>query len=123
MIKSRLRGTLVAAFVLAASALAPTKVVAQSTYLIDTGPGATSSIGGSSLFAGGSATCSPQPQCSQAFQFLAGQFTLHQAASIESVEIWVAGFGTGGSMDVKIRADANGSTARVGSRVVTVSAF
>lgn len=76
--------------------------------LIDTGPGGTSSIGAVSLFAAGSTTCSPQPQCANAFQYLAARFTLKQAATLESFEAWLGPFGTGGQIEVKIRAEVNG---------------
>jgi hypothetical protein len=78
------------------------------TYLVDTGPGATTSTGASSLFAKGSTTCSPQPACGQAFQFLAAQFTLTRATSIDQIELWVVPFSFGGSMSVRIREDVLG---------------
>lgn len=83
------------------SALAPV-----SSYLIDTGPGSTSSTGSSSLFASGSTTCSPQPSCGLNNQFLAGQFTLAAAATIDQVEGWM--YIGNGTMDVIIRSDNSG---------------
>ena len=116
MITGQLRGTLLAALGFAASLMTPATVVGQSTYLIDTGAGSTSSIGSASLFASGSTTCSPQPQCAAAFQFLAAQFTLPEAASISSIEAWMSG-NTAGSVAVKIRAaDLNGLPAPVSTR-------
>ena len=112
MSQSQLRATLIAAFALAALLSLPTTVFGQSPtptpYLIDTGQGANSSIGAPALFASGSTTCSPQPSCAQAFQFLGFQITLTQAAAINSLEIWVAFGNRGGSMDVKIRENVNG---------------
>ena len=76
---------------------------AFSQYLLDTGPGGSSSIGGTALIASGSTTCSPQPQCAQSFQFLAVRLVLPAAATVSSVELWVGQFGSGGGIDVKIR--------------------
>jgi hypothetical protein len=112
MITGQLRGTLLAALGFAASLMTPATVVGQSTYLVDTGAGSTSSLGSASLFASGSTTCSPQPQCAAAFQFLAAQFTLPEAASISSIEAWMTG-NTAGSVAVKIRADLNGLPAPI----------
>jgi hypothetical protein len=81
----------------------PVAAAAQATYLVNTGAGSTSSIGAPALFASGSTTCSPQPGCADDFQFLAFQFTLTQAATLEAIELWVVGGNSGGAMDVKIR--------------------
>jgi hypothetical protein len=67
-------------------------------YLVDTGPGGTSSIGSASLFHDGIA-----------FQYLAGQFTLSRAAALSGVEAWMAPFGSGGTLDVVVRSDEQGS--------------
>lgn len=81
-------------------------IVPQSaSYIIDTGPGGTSSIGSSSLFAKGSTTCSPQPGCAGNFQFLAGKFTIANQADVESLEGWLS-VGIAGSMHVHIRTDS-----------------
>jgi len=87
---------------------APAIAAAQSQYLVDTGPGGTSTIGSSALFASGSTLCSPLPTCANNFQYLAGQFTLSEAATISSIELWLPAFGTGGALNVKIRSDNNG---------------
>ena len=79
------------AFGLAISLLAPTMAAAQ--YLVDTGPGGTTTSGAAPLFASGSTTCSPQPACAAHFQYLAGQFTLSEAATISSIELWLPPFG------------------------------
>lgn len=91
---------------LAAAVLAARPAAAQ--YLIDTGPGLSTSIGQNSLFSSGSTSCSPQPQCAAAFQFLGGQFTLTEAATLTSIEAWMGPVGAGASLRVKIRADVNG---------------
>jgi hypothetical protein len=88
--------------------LVPASATAQTPYLVDTGPGGTSTIGSASLFASGSTACSPQPACASNLQYLAGQFTLGQAATISSIELWLPAFGTGGDLNVKIRSDNNG---------------
>ena len=80
-------------------------IVLPSGYLIDTGPGGTSSIGSSALFSAGSTTCSPQPACAAHFQFLGGKFTLGRGANVESVEGWMS-VGIAGSVDVHIRIDS-----------------
>jgi len=67
---------------------------AQGAVLVDTGPGGTSSIGAWSLFSGGGH-----------FQSLGGRFTLTSPATLDSVEGWMGPFGSGGTIDVKIRAD------------------
>src|SRR5688572_14947584 len=67
--------------------LVPASATAQTPYLVDTGPGGTSTIGSASLFASGSTACSPQPACASNLQYLAGQFTLGQAATISSIEL------------------------------------
>jgi hypothetical protein len=101
------RDAFAAACAVALSLLCAGPVAAQ-TYLIDTGQGSTSSIGAVGLFAAGSTVCSPQPACAVHFQFLGARIVLDQAASIDSISLWIGPFGTGGSMDVKIRAEANG---------------
>ena len=70
---------------------------ANSTLLIDTGPGVTSTIGSHGLFPAG-----PSPS----YQFLGGQFTLSEAVELESVEGWM--YNNTGSIDVHIRADNSG---------------
>ena len=80
-------------------------VVLPAAYIIDTGPGGTSSIGSSALFAKGSTTCSPQPACAGHFQFLAGKFTLARSANVQSLEAWL-GAGVGGALDVHIKTDS-----------------
>lgn len=75
--------------------------------LIDTGPGTTNTIGSPALFSIGSTTCSPQPACAASFQHIGAQFTLTSAATLDSVEGWMSSF-SGGSIEVKIRADSNG---------------
>ena len=97
----------VATIIVTAALLLP-HLAAGQTYLVDTGAAGTTSIGAPSLFASGSTTCSPQPQCASNFQFLGAQFTLTQAAAITSIEAWMGPFGSGGSLDVKIRSDNNG---------------
>ena len=87
--------------VLLAALVAP--VSAFSQYLLNTGPAGASAIGGTSLISGGSTTCSPQPQCAAAFNFLAVRLVLPEAATVSSLELWVGTFSSGGSMDVKIR--------------------
>ena len=81
------------------------KSVLAAAYIIDTGPGGTSSIGSSGMFASGSTTCSPQPACAAHFQFLAGKFTLTRAANVQSVEGWMS-VGVGGALNVHIRTDS-----------------
>jgi len=78
-------------------------VPAVSTYLIDTGPGATT--GGSSVFSAGSTNCSPQPACASHFQYLGGKFTLANETNVESVEGWMS-IAFGGSIAVHIRPDS-----------------
>jgi len=85
----------------------PARDTVAQTFLIDTGQGGTSSIGAPSLIASGSTTCSPQPACASNFQFLAAQFTLHEAATITALQAWMIR-SAGGSIAVKIRADLNG---------------
>jgi len=107
-VSSRTRATLGAAFTLVTILAAPARSAAQSTYLVDTGAGSAGNVFPQvSLFASGSTTCAPQPSCSAAFNFLGAQFTLTEAASIESIEAWVKP-NTGGAMDVNIREDFNG---------------
>lgn len=86
---------------LAATLLTGTEASAQ-TVLIDTGAGGNSSIGANSLF-GTSGSCSPQPACSAYFQFIAAEFTLAQATTLDSIQVWMGPFGSGGSLDVRIR--------------------
>jgi hypothetical protein len=93
-------------FSLAVLLLAATHTSAQ-TVLIDTGQGGSSSIGATSLFSTGTA-CSPQPTCASAFQLVAAQFTLTQAATLDSVQIWMGPFGSAGSLAVRIRSDNHG---------------
>jgi hypothetical protein len=84
-------------------------VILDPAYIIDTGPGGTSSIGSSGLFAAGATNCSPQPQCAAHYQFLAGKFTLGRGANVTSVEGWMS-VGFAGSMKVAIRADSAPAT-------------
>jgi hypothetical protein len=91
---------------LAALMLPPT-LTAQA-LLVDTGQPTGSSFSGPSLFASGSTLCSPQPACQSNFQLLAAQFTLSQAATLDSVRIWIGSFGNAGALDVKIRSDNHG---------------
>ena len=93
-------------------------------YLIDTGPGGTSSIGYPSLFAAGSTGCTPQPACAGYYQFLGGKFTLTHEAMVESVEGWL-NVNIAGSVAVFIRADsvpASGATVP-GPRVVHTATY
>lgn len=80
-------------------------VTSPPAYIVDTGPGGTSSIGSSALFGKGSTTCSPQPACAGHFQFLSGKFTLAHGANIQSLEAWL-GVGVSGPLDVHIRTDS-----------------
>jgi hypothetical protein len=80
-------------------------VVLPSAYVIDTGPGGTSSIGSSAMFASGATNCSPQPACAAHFQFLGGKFTLASRTNVESVEGWMS-VGFAGNLDVHIRSDS-----------------
>jgi hypothetical protein len=84
----------------------PTYVVAADV-LIDTGPGSTNTIGGLGLFSSGDTTCTPQPACASFFQFLAGQFTLTNRATLSSVEGWMDNISKG-SIEIKIRTNSNG---------------
>jgi hypothetical protein len=77
-----------------------------SVLLFDTGPGGPGGFGTIDLFAFGSSSCSPQPACGLHFQFLGGQFTLANDATIDGVQGWMET--SAGSMDVHIRADASG---------------
>jgi hypothetical protein len=81
--------------------------VAAAEVLVDTGPASTSTNTAPSLFATSGTGCSPQPSCATNFQFLAGQFTLTNGATLDSVEGWMR-VNAGGSLEVKIRADNNG---------------
>ena len=96
----------ISAAVICAAVMTASSAQAQA-YLVDTGNGGTSSIGAPSLFAAGSTGCSPQPSCGASFQYLAAQFTLTQAASIDAIELWLVS-ASSGSIDVKIREDVNG---------------
>ena len=80
-------------------------VTLPAGYIIDTGPGGTSSVGSAALFSAGSTTCLPQPACAGHFQFLGGKFTMAHGANIQSVEGWMS-IGVAGSMDVHIRSDS-----------------
>ena len=80
-------------------------VPVTASYIIDTGPGGTSSIGSQSFFSKGSTTCSPQPACAGHFQFLAGKFTLADSAAVESLEAWLS-VGIAGNAHVHIRTDS-----------------
>src|SRR5260370_17044621 len=88
---------------LAASLLSPI-ASAQPALLVDTGAG---SSAGLPLFGTGSTTCSPQPACALSFQYLAGQFTLPNGATLDSVQGWMT---VGGplSMVVRIYTDNSG---------------
>jgi hypothetical protein len=88
-----------------ASAAKSDIVPASASYIIDTGPGGTASVGASSLFSAGSTTCSPQPACAGFFQYLGGQFVLANDANVESVEGWMS-VTLGGSVKVHIRTDS-----------------
>jgi hypothetical protein len=90
-----------------AGALCCAATAGAQTYLVDTGPAGTSWVGSTALFAAGNPSCSPQPSCSESFQFIAAQFTLTQASTLDEIQLWM-GPGSGGSIDVKIRADFNG---------------
>lgn len=76
-------------------------------YIVDTGPGGTSSIGASSLFSAGATNCSPQPDCANHFQYLGGKFTLTGEATVAAIEGWMS-VGFGGSVAVKILSDNPG---------------
>src|SRR3989449_2785657 len=89
---------------LAASLLAQI-AVAQPALLVDTGAG--SGVPGIPLFGTGSTTCSPQPGCASNFQYLAGQFTLANGATLDSVQGWMSVAGAM-SMVVRIYADNSG---------------
>src|SRR5260370_641463 len=81
---------------LAASLLSPI-ASAQPALLVDTGAG---SSAGLPLFGTGSTTCSPQPACALSFQYLAGQFTLPNGATLDSVQGWMS---VGGPMSMVVR--------------------
>jgi hypothetical protein len=66
-------------------------------YIVDTGSGSNTSIGMPALFSASDANVH--------FQYLAAQFTISEAVTLDSIEAWV--IGTGGSMDVKIRENVN----------------
>lgn len=81
----------------------------SASYIVDTGPGGTSSIGYPSLFSLGSTTCSPQPSCAASFQYLGGKFTLANETNVESVEGWMS-ISFGGDVAVHMRIDSTTST-------------
>src|SRR2546426_526654 len=81
------------------------RAVAQPALLVDTGAG--SGVPGIPLFGTGSTTCSPQPGCASNFQYLAGQFTLANGATLDSVQGWMSVAGAM-SMVVRIYADNSG---------------
>lgn len=115
---SRFRqASLLIAVVLLCVVSLPARLAAQ-TYLIDTGPGSSSPGSYTALISAGSTTCSPQPSCSQAFQYLAAQFTLTQAATVDTIEAWMGTSGSVGSLQVKIRADTNGLPSTEAPRVL-----
>jgi hypothetical protein len=97
-----------AAVCITALLLFGTPGLAQTTYLVDTGQPTGTSIGSAALFGTGSTSCSPVPACQSNFQYLAAQFTLPEAASLSSIELWIVQFSSGGAMDVKIRENVNG---------------
>lgn len=80
---------------------------ATAVYLVDTGPGGVTSTSSSSLFSQGATNCSPQPACSEHFQFLAGKFTLGSEATVESVQTWL-NVSFAGSVTVRILPDNAG---------------
>lgn len=84
-------------------------VLSTPGYIIDTGPGGTSSIGSSAMFASGSTHCSPVPACQAHFQFQAGTFTLTRGANVQSLEAWIS-VGWAGDLDVHIKTDSTTST-------------
>lgn len=78
---------------------------AAPTALVDTGAGGTSS--GLGLFASGNTGCTPS--CVTEFQFVAGQFTLSQAASISSVNGWMGeAYAPGGPIAISLYTDKGG---------------
>jgi hypothetical protein len=79
----------------------PRASTSTSTLLVDTGPGGVASVGSLGLFASGSTTCSPQPDCAANEEFLGGEFTLPSAATLDGVQGWMST--SAGSMDVHIR--------------------
>jgi hypothetical protein len=81
----------------------------SATYIVDTGPGGTTSIGYPALFSAGSTTCSPQPECAAHFQSLGGKFTLPNETNVESIEAWMS-ITLGGNVAVHIRIDSTTST-------------
>ncbi len=83
-------------------------VAAAQPYLVDTGSAGTNSIGSYGLFGASATNCSPQPTCGLNFQFLAARIVLPQAATVTGVDLWVVPFSFGGSMNVRIREEANG---------------
>lgn len=108
-------------FVIAAVAVSSPRAFAQ-TYLVDTGP-ATATTGGLGLFASGSTpNCSPQPSCTQSYQWLAAQFTLTEAATIDAIEVWLQSV-RGGSIRVNIRTDVNGLPGTDSPRLLRVGSL
>jgi hypothetical protein len=104
---ARLALRIAVAAVATAASLTAIDVSAQ-TYLIDTGPGGTSSIGATALFGSDSSLCVP-PNCDvRDFQYLAARITLPQAATVTGIDLWVVRFSSGGSMTVKIREEVAG---------------
>jgi hypothetical protein len=91
--------------VLLIALVAPRGTWGQS-FLVDTGAPTGGAV--TSMDAAGSTNCSPQPQCSQSFQFWAGQFTLTHAASISEADIWMGPIFIGGALTVNIYADGGG---------------
>lgn len=87
--------------------VAPHAAVSPTGLLLDTGPGASTTIGWPSLFSLGSTTCSPQPVCASNVQHLGGRFTLTAPATTESVEGWMS-VASPGDLAVVVRADAGG---------------
>ena len=112
----RFRRTLLTALMLAV--VSPLSALAQP-YLVDTGQPTGTGGNGLGLFASGSTTCSPQPSCSQSFQSVGGQFTLAEAATIDSIEAWLQ-FSTAGTIRVSIRTDVNGLPGTDSPRVLRI---
>lgn len=98
-LRAALAGTL-GCLVLASTATA-------QTYLVDTGPGGTFNLNNVALFAEGNTSCTPQPDCSIAYQFVSARITLLEAATLDTIEAWMAP-GEAGSIDVRIRAEFDG---------------
>jgi hypothetical protein len=76
-----------------------------NSYLVNTGqPAAT--LSGWSIFGLNPGTCAPQPSCLSSYAQLAARFTLGAQEYIDHIDMWV--FGSGGPMNVNIRADSAG---------------